>query len=353
MQPIEATGYFFLTAGERLERRVFAIDAPAPDEAVVEVSGCGLCHTDLSFMSGGVKTKHPLPLVLGHEISGRVVQAGSAFQGLVGASVIVPAVLPCGKCSLCEHERDNICQHQKMPGNDFHGGFATHVKVPAAFLCRLPEDLRGFGLADLSVIADAVTTPYQSLVRSKLAKGDVAIVIGAGGIGTYMVQHARNAGAVVIALDLDDAKLERAKSQGAAHVLNTKGLDESAIKKELRGLVQKAGLPQYEWKVFETSGSAAGQALGFSLLTYAGVLGIVGFTMEKLSLRLSNVMAFDADVFGNWGCRPTHYRTVVDDVLAGRVNLLDNVERFKLDQINDVIALATAHKLAKRAVLVP
>src|SRR4051794_38307495 len=71
---------------------------PAVGDVVVEVAGCGLCHTDVSFAYGGVPTRHPLPLILGHEISGRVVDAGGQAAEWIGRSVIVPAVIPCGAC---------------------------------------------------------------------------------------------------------------------------------------------------------------------------------------------------------------------------------------------------------------
>jgi 6-hydroxycyclohex-1-ene-1-carbonyl-CoA dehydrogenase len=90
-----------------------------------------------------------------------------------------------------------------MPGNDLHGGFATHVVVPARHLVPLPADLGGLSLEELSVVADAVTTPYQALLRAGVAKGDFVAVIGAGGIGTYAVQIARAFGAEVAAVDVD------------------------------------------------------------------------------------------------------------------------------------------------------
>lgn len=353
MHPIRAYGEYLVAAGQPLERREFAIDSVAPDHVVVKVAGCGLCHTDIGFVTGAVKTKHELPLVVGHEISGKVIAAGEQYASLLEKNVIVPAVLPCGECELCKAGRDNICQRQLMPGNDFHGGFASHVSVPGRFLAQLPDDLGDFDLAEVSVIADAITTPYQSLIRSGLAKGDLAIVIGVGGIGLYLVQHARNAGATVISMDIDAAKLGRAAEQGSDFGICTLNMDEREIKRQVRALVQENDLPKNQWRVFETSGSVAGQNTAFSLLSYAGTLGIVGFTMEKVTVRLSNIMAFDADVFGNWGCRPLYYADVINDVLARRINVVDNVQRFPLSDINRVIAEALKHRLTKRAILVP
>ncbi len=353
MDTIKAYGYYFTGTGSPLEKKSFEIESVGESDVVVKVAGCGLCHTDLGYISGGVKTNHELPLILGHEISGEVVAAGDSSQDLMGKKVIIPAVLPCGECDFCKSGRSNVCRSQKMPGNDFNGGFATHVVVPGRFVCQLPDDLGKFDLSQLAVVADAVTTPYQSLQRSKLKKKDLAIIIGTGGIGIYMVQLASDAGATVIAIDIDDSKLATAAKLGASHTINSKGMSEKDIKGNIRELVKEKGLPKNMWKVFETSGTGIGQETAFSLLSFAGVIGIVGFTMEKVTVRLSNIMAFDADIFGNWGCMPEYYPDAVEKVLNGNINVLDNIEEHPLDSINDVVKLALDHKLTKRAILKP
>ena len=293
MDPISAYGYYFREPNAPLERKSFRIDAVPAGDVVVEVAGCGLCHTDLSFYSGQVKPNHELPLILGHEISGRVVAASDEYSGLLETKVVIPAVLPCGDCDLCKRGRGNACRSQRFPGNDFDGGFASHVVVPGRFLCPVPDDMGGLELAHLSVIADAVTTPYQAMVRSDVRPGDLAIVVGVGGIGTYMAQWAKHAQATVLAIDGDDKKLESARNMGADHVLNASSMSAGDVKKAVRALVKEKGLPKYSWKVFETSGTAAGQENAFALLSFAGQLIVVGFTMDKVTLRLSNVMAFD------------------------------------------------------------
>jgi len=353
MTATQAWGMFFTEARQPLERREFEIAAPADDEVLVEVAGCGLCHTDLGFISGAVQTRHESPLVLGHEISGRVILAGDDHADLAGRQVVIPAVLPCGGCDLCRAGRDNICQRQKMPGNDFNGGFASHVKVPARFVCPLPEDLGGFPLAELSVVADAITTPYESVVRSGLAAGELAVVIGVGGVGLYLVQHARNRGAHVVAVDIDPERLEAAGRAGAELSVNAGEVQPRELRKHLRQFAREHGYPDNRWRVFETSGTSAGQQTAFGLLSFAGTLGVVGFTMDKIEIRLSNIMAFDADVFGNWGCSPRHYPAVVEQVLDGRIELRAHVAQFPLAEINEVIIKANAHQLDARAVLVP
>lgn len=352
MEQISAYGFSLREPAAPLERTAFTIDTVSDDDVVVAVAGCGLCHTDISFYTGQVRPNQ-LPVILGHEISGTVVAAGANCSHLQNRNVIIPAVIPCGHCELCRGGRGNVCRAQKFPGNDFDGGFASHVVVPGALLCTLPDDLGQLELHELSVIADAVTTPYQALVRSGLRDGELAIVVGVGGIGTYMVQHAVNTGARVIAIDVNDSKLTNATSMGAHFVVNSSAMSDGDIKKHVRGLVKENALPAYGWKVFEMSGTAAGQAAAFALLSFAGKLAIVGFTMDTVTVRLSNAMAFDAEIFGNWACRPELYPAVAEGAIDGSINIRDNIETHPLDSINDVIPLVMNHKIQRRVVFTP
>ena len=353
MSSIRAYAYQCRAPRQALTRFEFEIAPPGDDDVVVAIAGCGLCHTDLSFFTGDVAPRKKLPIVLGHEISGTIVAAGAAHRGLLDRQVIVPAVLPCGSCDMCRKGRGNACRSQLMPGNDFDGGFASHIVVPGRHVCPVPKDMGGHRLCELSVIADAVATPYQALKRSRLETGDVAVVVGVGGIGIYMVQVARSAGGRVVAIDVEDRKLETARHAGAEHAINARHLGEGDVRKEVKRWVEAQGLGAWGWKVFETSGTAAGQLTAYSLLTFAGTLGVVGFTMDKVNVRLSNVMAFDADIFGNWGCLPEYYPDIVRDVVAGRINVRDHIEEHPLDAINDVIPLALEHRIERRVVFVP
>jgi 6-hydroxycyclohex-1-ene-1-carbonyl-CoA dehydrogenase len=338
----------FLTAPRALELRPLALPALQRGDALVRVAGCGLCHTDVGFYSGAVRTKHALPLILGHEIAGVVEDVADPTRDLAGRHVLVPAVIPCGSCDLCKCGRPLACQRQLMPGNDVNGGFATHVVVPAASLVPLPEHLGGYSLAELSVISDAVTTPYQAIQRACVNAGDLVVVIGIGGIGTYAVQIARALGAHVAAIDVDDDKVQRAARLGAAWQFNPREADARAIKKTL---LAESGVSTGRWRILEMSGTAAGQELAWALLPPAGTVGIVGFTMDKVSVRLSNLMALDATAFGNWGCAPARYPEAVDLVLSGKVQVKPFVEMHDLQTAPDLFA-NHAHA-ARRAVLVP
>jgi 6-hydroxycyclohex-1-ene-1-carbonyl-CoA dehydrogenase len=342
--------------GEPMVQEPLQLEAPGNGEVVIEVAGCGVCHTDLGYLYDGVRTNHALPLALGHEISGWVVQAGPGAEGWVGRAVIVPAVIPCGECDPCRRGKGTICPSQKMPGNDVHGGFATHVVVPARGLCAVDEARlasAGLSLAEVSVVADAVTTPYQAVVQAGLGPGQLAVVVGVGGVGSYCAQIARAAGATVVAIDIDRAKLEALEQAGVARGFDARALDAKALKKEIVEHARRNGLPAREWAIFECSGTAAGQLTAWSLLVHGATLAVVGFTMERPEIRLSNLMAFHARALGNWGCAPELYPAALDLVLDGKVKLAPFVERHPLSEINRVFADAHAHRLTRRAILVP
>jgi 6-hydroxycyclohex-1-ene-1-carbonyl-CoA dehydrogenase len=356
MQPGQAWDMWMMTApGAPMERRSLPAQEPGNGEAVVEVAGCGVCHTDLSFLYHGVPVRGALPLVLGHEISG-VVRAvgGGADQSLAGKSVVVPAVLPCGECDLCRAGRRTICRRQVMPGNDRHGGFASHVVVPARFLCPVPDAaLATHALWELSVVSDAVATPFEAVRRSELQPGECAIVVGVGGIGVYAVQVAAAVGAKVIALDVDERKLESARAAGAHAVLDVRGLSARDIKKQVRALAEQVGAPAHLWKIFEMSGTRAGQETAFALLGFGAALAVVGYTTDRVEVPLSHLMAYDAVARGNWGADPLSYPELLQWVAAGRLTLRPNVERHPLASINEVFDDALHGRLTKRVVLVP
>jgi 6-hydroxycyclohex-1-ene-1-carbonyl-CoA dehydrogenase len=324
----------------------------SPDEVIIEVVGCGVCHTDIGFAYEGIPTRHALPLILGHEIAGRAVLAGVHAENWLGRSVIVPAVIPCGACNACRGGRPTICRKQFMPGNDADGGFATHVRVPARGLCPVPEQLpQGVTLAMLSVVADAVTTPYEAIRRSGLSADDIAVFVGAGGIGGFGVQIAAALGAAVVAVDVDADRLELTTAHGAALAVNARECTD--VKSAVRSFAKQSGRHGIGLKIFETSGTAAGQQTAFSLLDPGAHLAIVGYTAQKVEVRLSNLMAFDATARGNWGCPPDQYPNALAMVLEGKIHIQPFVEMHPLEKGEQVLEAVHHHQLRRRAVLVP
>ncbi len=341
--------------GEPMAEAEFEATAGAGD-VVVEVAGCGVCHTDLGFYYEGVRTNHPLPLCLGHEISGRIVACGPGAEVWLHRTVIVAAVIPCGECDACRRGKETICPRQKMPGNDLHGGFATHIVVPSRGLCpvdvaRLPA---GLDLAGACVVADAVTTPYQAVTQAGVGAGDLVIVNGVGGVGGYCAQIAAAYGATVVAIDVNDEKLAALPVTAAALRINARGTAVRDLKASVQAFAKAQGLrDRSEWTIFECSGTRAGQETAFGLMNHGATLGVVGFTMDKVEVRLSNLMAFHARALGNWGCAPALYPPALELVLSGRVQVGPFIEKHPMEQINAVFDAAHRGDIKRRAVLVP
>ena len=342
-----------------LERVEAPLPEPGAGEVLIKVAGCGVCHTDLGFFYDGVPIKSELPLTLGHEISGVVQAAGPGAESWEGCAAVIPAVMPCGECDVCKEGRGNICMAQKMPGNDIQGGFASHIVVPAKQLCKVPVDDNmqptgdsGITLEELSVVADAITTPYQAISEAGLKAEDLAVFIGVGGVGGYGAQLAKSFGAAVVAIDVDQAKLDMLAPYMDA-TFNVKEMDFKSLRKAVYGVAKETGRARTHLKIFETSGTAAGQKTAFGLMTFGAHLSIVGFTLDTVDIRLSNMMAFHATMRGNWGCLPEYYRPVVDLILAGKMDLKPFVKTFPLDSINDVFEMVHHRKINQRAIMVP
>ncbi len=339
--------------GKALERMEGAGRDPEADEVVIEVAGCGVCHTDVGYADGHVDTRAPLPLVLGHEIVGRVIEAGAGAEDWVGRDVLVPAVIACGECDLCRSGRGNVCKRQMMPGNDLDGGFATHVTLPAVGLAGVDSLPDGYELADLAVVADAVTTPLQAVRRAGVTEGNLAVVVGAGGVGSYAVQVAAASGAIVVAVDINDDRLTPLLDHGAAATINARSLSPREVRDAARQHARDLGAPSTGWKIFECSGTAPGQETAFGMLGPAGTLAVVGFTMDKVSIRLSNLMAFDADAFGSWGCPPERYPEAVELVTSGQVDLLQFTRKVSMAEAEAALAVTRDGSDPRRSILVP
>jgi len=334
------------------------VSIPVPElgeeDVLVKISGCGVCHTDLGYFYDGVSTVSPPPLALGHEISGTVI---AGRPEAIGKNVIIPAVLPCNDCPICAMGRGNRCLSQKMPGNSMgiQGGFSSHIVVPFHDLCVI-EDLKGRPLSHYAVIADAVTTPYQAAMRASLTKGDRVIIIGcSGGVGIYMTQIASALGAgTIIGVELGSEKLERALTLGVNFAIDSTGKTPRDIQNEFRNLCKANDLPHnYNWKIFEVTGSGPGQAIALQLLSFVGKLVVVGYGLQKNEYSISRLMAFDAEMIGTWGCRPTYYPKVLELVQSGKVQIDSLIEIRPMSTMQTAFEDAHSGKLKKRIVLEP
>ncbi len=322
-------------------------------EVLVKIAGCGVCHTDIGFFYDGVPTVTPPPLSLGHEIAGTVVKGDTGF---IGKEVIIPAVMPCGECEICRQGRENRCLKQKMPGNSLgiYGGFSSYIPVPSKDLCVI-DDRAGIDLADMAVIADAVTTPYQAAKKAGIKQGDAVIITGAaGGVGSYMTQIARAFGAkFIIGIEYGSNKTEKARALGVDFVIDSKENDIKKIKGLVKERLKSEGIGNFGLKIFEVTGNVQAQLIALSLITFVSKLIVIGYGMAKNSFMFSKLMAYDAEIIGTWGCKPRYYAEVLKLVTERKIMVEPYVEKRPMSKIKETFKEAKEGKLEKRVVLIP
>ncbi len=311
-------------------------DIPIPTigahEILVKVAACGVCHTDLHYIEHGVPTFKKPPLVLGHEASGVVEEVGGEVEHLAkGQRVLIPAVLTCGKCMFCRMGRENICADMTMLGNHIDGAYAEFVAVPAKDVLDLPESIP---LHEASIIADALSTPYHAVKnRARVQPGDTVVIFGCGGVGMGAVQVAVASGAYVIAVDMNERKLQWASDFGSVKTINASKFER--VSKEVKKLT--GGGADIAMEVI---GNPRTIEEAFECVRVGGRLCVVGYTHEKISLVAGKIMFKEIEVVGSLGCRPLDYRPLIRMVETGVIDVKRQVtHRFKLEELERAFAV--------------
>lgn len=255
--------------GGRLALETVPDPAPAPGEVVLQVHANAPDQLDVTISTGRLPGAK-LPLIPGHEIAGEIVALGAGVtRWKVGDRVTVYTYLTCGECRYCIAGRETLCRNLKgYVGVQSDGGCAEYAAVPARNLVRIPDNI---GWADASTIPNAIATPLRAIKgRAGVKAGDDVVIVGAcGGIGIHGVQIARQCGARVIAVDIDDARLAEAKKLGADLVVNGAKEDFS---KAVRDFTHGKGAEA----VMEFVAMEATMGKSYASLATGGILVFVG-----------------------------------------------------------------------------
>ena len=188
---------------------------PQPDEVLVRVEACGVCHSDLHMIRGDwpdVAKRTPMPATLGHEVVGRVVHAGAQAQGLAaGARVGVGWLYStCEVCEFCRDNAENICLYRQVTGLAAPGGFAEYIRIRASHAVPVPESLKAEEAAPLFC---AGLTVFHALRNCGVQAGQRVAIFGIGGLGHLAAQLAAHVGAHVIGVDVSEVAARQAKAR--------------------------------------------------------------------------------------------------------------------------------------------
>jgi D-arabinose 1-dehydrogenase-like Zn-dependent alcohol dehydrogenase len=312
---------------------------PAPDEVLVEVAACGMCGHDQADRLGLITI--PLPVVLGHEIAGAVVEVGARVRHLaVGDRVAGKQYSHCGHCRECFAGREMDCPERAFT----YGGFAEYVALPESSLLPVPE---GVDLAAASVVACAVGSCLQALDRiGRVVAGETVVVTGAGGgLGLHGVQVAAALGARVIALTSSAAKADQLAVVGADHIVVTGDGDWWPRLLDLTG-------GRGAEVVLDNVGHPAIFRQAFRGLARRGRYVFTGQVAgQPISLHPAFLFHKEAVLTGSASTVMSTFADAMAMVADGRVRPL--VTPYPLDEVVHAFADLDARKVAGRIVLVP
>ncbi|MBX3426812.1 MAG: alcohol dehydrogenase catalytic domain-containing protein [Pirellulales bacterium] len=305
-----------LTAPKRLEYVDFPDPAVGPDDVLVRVAACGICGSDVHGYDGSTGRRQP-PLVMGHEAAGVVAAVGPAVSRFApGDRVTFDSTVFCGSCEPCRGGAINLCDRRQVLGvscGDYrrHGAMAQYVVVPERIVHRLPE---GFSFAAAALI-EAVAVAVHAVGRQPFPPGGVAVVVGAGMIGSLVIQALRAVGAATVAaVDLDERKLAFARTLGADVTLNPQTVDAAAAMRELT-----AG--QGADAAFEVVGASAPLQTAIECVRKGGAVTLVGNLASTAELPLQGVVTRELTLYGSCASRG-EYPRAIELMAAGRIDVV-------------------------------
>ena len=318
-----------------------------PLDVIVKIGAAGVCRTDIHILEGQWEEKSgvKLPYTIGHENAGWVHAKGDAVTNLeVGDKVILHPLVTCGLCRACRFGDDVHCENSSFPGINADGGYAEFLKTGARSVIKLDDKLEP---KDVAALADAGLTAYHACAKAAklLRPGNVAVLIGAGGLGHIGIQVMKAISpATVIVVDRNQAALDLAKQLGADHVVLAH--DSDSFVKEILSLTHNQGAEA----VIDFVAEGGSTATGIKLLRRAGNYYIVGYG-ENINVPTIDIISTEINFIGNLVGSYNDLAELMVLAAQGKVKL--HTEVYKLEEFQKAIDDLGAGKVRGRAILVP
>ncbi|HEY0786690.1 MAG TPA: galactitol-1-phosphate 5-dehydrogenase [Acidobacteriaceae bacterium] len=290
---------------------------PAPDEVLLRVEACGICGSDVHGFDGSSGRRIP-PIIMGHEAAGTIASVGDGVTGwAVGDRVTFDSTIYCGVCAYCRRGQINLCDNRQVVGvscGDYrrHGAFAEFVTVPARVLYRLSRELP---FAQAAMI-EAVSVALHAVAVSGFRAGETALVLGAGMIGTLIVQALRVAGAgEILAADLDGGRLAEAQRSGAHALILIEPHGGDAAQAVLAR--HPAGVDH----VFEAVGVGDTVKTAVAAVRKGGTITLVGNIAAEVNLPLQSVVTRQVRLQGS-AASAGEYPRAIELLASGQIDVL-------------------------------
>jgi L-iditol 2-dehydrogenase len=286
-----------------------------PDDVLVRVKACGICGSDIHGYDGSSGRRIP-PLVMGHEAAGEIAQTGSNVTELAeGMPVTFDSMVSCGRCHFCRRGQINLCDNRRVLGVSCgeyrrHGAFAQYVSVPQHIVYPLPAEMR----LEHAALIEPVSVAVHAANRTPIRLGDSAVVVGTGMIGLFVIQTLRLRGCTkIIAVDLDENKLNLARQLGADVGLNAGSADLHET------ILDETGRRGADIAV-EVVGATAPLATAVQSVRKGGAVTLVGNLTPEVQLPLQSIVTRELSLHGTCGCSG-EYPECIDLVARGAVRV--------------------------------
>lgn len=324
---------------DKLEIKEVPIPELEHGEILVKIKACGVCHTDLHAAHGDWPVKPKLPLIPGHEGVGVIERVGPGVTSLkVGDRVGIPWLYSaCGECEYCLSGRETLCQSQLNAGYSVDGGYAEYCKAPAAYVAKVPDNL---SFEEVAPIFCAGVTTYKALKVANVSPGEWVAIYGIGGLGHIALQYAKAMGMNVVAVDIQDDKLELAKELGADITINGRNVDPVQAINEAVGGVHGAVSVAVTKKAFEQA---------YRSVRRGGSLVVVGLPNDELPIPIFDTVLNGVSVKGSIVGTRKDLQEALDFAARGKVKAI--VETQPLDKINEVFDRMVNGQINGRVVL--
>lgn len=280
----------------RIELEDVSVPAPGPEDLLLAVGAVGVCGTDAAEYAHGpsmfpLHRRHPVtghlgPMIPGHEFGGTVVDTGSKVEGFeVGDVVASGAGTSCGECLQCREGMTNLCRRYATVGLSRHGALAEYVTTPAA-VC---VEVAALGLSpDTAALVQPMAVAHHAYWRGRPVEGQPVVVVGVGGVGTFLTYVAASSGTPVIAVDLDPERLAVAESLGAARVVDPTREALGQVVDDLERLPV----------VYEATGTVPGLETAWAVLPPGARLVAVGIQKAPHEVDLPGLTVGERELLG-------------------------------------------------------
>jgi 2-desacetyl-2-hydroxyethyl bacteriochlorophyllide A dehydrogenase len=307
------------------EYKEMAPPALTPGHAIVQIKRIGICGTDLHAFEG-TQPYFSYPRILGHELAGDLIEADGAEGFVPGEAITIIPYFNCGTCIACRNGKPNCCTQINVFGVHSDGGMAVYVSVPSYSL------LKSNGLSyDELALVEPLAIGAHGVRRANIAAGEFVLVIGAGPIGLGTMEFARIAGATVIALDINDQRLQFCQEKlGIEHTINA--ASDNVIQR-LKAITNN-DMPTV---VIDATGNRQAINNALQYLAHGGRFVLIGLQKDEISFSHPEFHKRESTLMSSRNATRKDFETVMEAMKSGLVNPANYItHRAKFSEVKEV-----------------